>query len=71
MLRNLLTPLKTAFGDTKSPAHSRQASATILVEDNRPEDFAHDVRVELLRRAIDELRYASDVAVEMEVCQGY
>lgn len=69
MLRNLLTPLKSAFDEVRSPGHSRQPSAVLPTspEEDRPEDFAHDVRVEILRRTIDELRHAVDVAVQNEV----
>lgn len=69
MLRNLLTPLVSAFDEVRSPSHSRRPSAAVppSPEEDRPEDFAHDVRVEILRRTIDELRHAEEVAVQSVV----
>jgi DNA-directed RNA polymerase subunit F len=32
-----------------------------------PEDFAHDVRVEIVRRTVDELKSAVDLPTQVEV----
>lgn len=66
MLRSILTPLlKSAFDDPRSP---RQPSNIVPeVQDTTAEDFAYDVRVEILRRTVDELKFAPDIASQCEV----
>jgi hypothetical protein len=66
MLKNILTPLlKSAFDDPRS---SRQSSNNVPeVEDSSAEDFAYDVRVEIIRRTVDQLKFASDITGHREV----
>lgn len=66
MLRNIFTPLlKSAFDDTRSP--SRPSNVVPENDDDSAEDFAYDVRVEIMRRTVEELRSAPQIAGQREV----
>lgn len=66
MLRNIFTPLlKSAFDDPRSP--SQPSNNVPESDDSTAEDFAYDVRVEIMRRTVEELKTASEVAGQREV----
>ena len=61
MFRSLLPPLKTAFEDVQSPSPSTSTPG------ESPEDFAHDVRVEIIRRTVEDLKVAPNISAQIEV----
>lgn len=72
MLKNILTPLlKSAFDDPRSPLHQRNPSNCSIPEtvddDSIAEDFAYDVRVEIIRRTVEQLKSTSDMTAHRDV----
>jgi len=72
MLKNILTPLlKSAFDDPRSPLHQRNPSNCSIPEtvddDSIAEDFAYDVRVEIIRRTVEQLKSTSDITAHRDV----
>ncbi|KAF8327734.1 beach-domain-containing protein [Cantharellus anzutake] len=63
MFSSLLTPLKTAFEEVRSPRVSTVIQGTV---EESPEDFAHDVRVEIIRRTVEDLKVAPNIAAQIE-----
>lgn len=68
MLKSILTPLlKSAFDDPRSA--SQPSNNIPEADDELAEDFAYDVRVEILRRSLDELKFAPSMGAQCEVCE--
>ena len=60
MFRGLFT---TTFRDVRSPRVSIPQDSV----DESAEDFAHDVRVEIIRRTVEDLKIAPNIAAQIKV----
>lgn len=64
MFKSLLTPLRTAFELSPQPSPDNQV---LEVPSTSPEDFARDVRVEIVRRTVEELKFEEKLSEKVLV----
>lgn len=66
MLKKILTPLLTSSFDDPRSLH--QPSNNVPgADDSSAEDFTYDVRVEIIRRTVEQLKSTSNITAHREV----